>query len=192
MSPIIVSDSGGGTFTPHPEGQFAALCVDVVDVGWKATDWGPKYKVRFSFYCGETLVKTIDGKDEVVPQIVSSTFNGTLSERGKLRPFLESWRGQMFTSTELGKFDLENVLGAPAFISIVHVVKGSDTYANVRTIMQLPPNMTAPDRPANFERVQDREGWTGPNPHPDRETTSPATGEPLPQDTTDYDEELPF
>ena len=59
---IYVSDKGGGTFTPHPEGQFAARCIDVVDVGWVKTDYGPKYKVRFVFFCDETDSKEIEGE----------------------------------------------------------------------------------------------------------------------------------
>jgi hypothetical protein len=196
MSPIYVSDKGGGTFTPHPEGQFAARCIDVVDVGWVKTDYGPKYKVRCVFFCGETDRKEIEGEEREFPLLVFTSFSATLSQRGKLRPFLESWRGCVFTGDELGRFDVESVLDAPAFLQIIHNQNGGRVYANVKTIMKMPPNMTAPALPVDFERVKDREGWTGPAPHPDRGTEAELSeGEPT--EMTDYsqndeDDGMPF
>lgn len=187
---IIVSDSGGGSFTPHPEGQYPAICVDVVDVGYKDSMYGPKYKIRIVFYCGETMEKTIDGKAEIVPLLASSTFTASLSERGHLLPFLEAWRGVAFTTEERKGFDVEKgVLGAPGYIQIVHATKGDNTYANIKSIMRLPKGMVPPPMPDNYERVCEREGWTGPLPHPDMERSEPA------EDTTDYsedDSDLPF
>jgi len=195
MSPIIVSDSGGTTFAPHPEGQYAARCVDVVDVGWVETDYGPKYKVRIVFFCDEWTEKEIEGEKKKLPLLVFTTFTATLSERGNLRPFLESWRGAVFTGDELGRFDLENLLHAPAFIQIVQRQSNGRIYANVKTIMKLPPNMKAPASPDDFQRAKDREGWTGPNPHPQQAAVA-TNGEPEPRDTNDYghdqDDDLPF
>ena len=194
MSPFYVSDSGGGSFTPHPEGQYAAVCVDVVDVGWVKTQYGPKYKARVVFFCGEWTKKEIDGEQVKMPLLVFSTFTATLSERGNLRPFLEAWRGKMFTADELGKFDLENLLHAPAFLQVVHRLgSNGNTYANVKTIMKLPPNMTAPTVPAEYQRAKDREGWEGPAPHPD--AGRPQPHDHVPQDTNDYsdaDSDMPF
>lgn len=191
---IYVSEGGSSTFTPHPEGQYAARCIDVVDVGWTKTEWGPKYKVRLVFFCGEWTEKEIEGEKKKLPLLVFATFTATLSERGKLRPFLESWRGRVFTGTELGRFDVETVLNAPAFLHIVQRKNGTGrVFANVQTIMKLPPNMTAPDSPPEFVRAHDREDWTGPASHPERGESGPT--EPEPQDTTDYsdqDEPLPF
>lgn len=191
---IIVSDSGGGNFTPHPEGQYAARCVDVVDMGWQRTDYGPKYKVRVVFFCGEFLDKEVDGKTVNMPMLVSSFFTASLHEKSNLRQFLESWRGAVFTADELGRFDLEKMLDAPAFLQIIHRKVGEKTYANIKSIMRIPQNMTPPDTPADFERACDREGWTGPAPHPDHDRSAADPGDSVPEDTTDYsaDDDLPF
>jgi hypothetical protein len=193
---IYVSEGGSSTFTPHPEGQYAARCIDVVDVGWTKTEWGPKYKVRLVFFCGEWTEKEIEGEKKKLPLLVFASFTATLNERGKLRPFLESWRGRVFTGTELGKFDVETVLGAPAFLQIVQRQNGTGrVFANVQTIVKLPPNMTAPEIPADFQRAKDREDWTGPAPHPERTSVDGRTDDPEPQDTHDYsdfDADMPF
>lgn len=196
MSPVYVSDSGGSSFNPHPAGQYAARCVDVVDVGWVKTQYGPKYRVRLVFFGGETEEKETDEGKKTFPLLVFSTFSATLSERGNLRPFLESWRGQPFTEDELKKFDLEKLLHAPAFLQIVHNKSpdGTRTYANVKTIMKLPKGMKAPEAPEGFIRACERDDWTGPATHPDQHSVDPEEREP--QDTTDYgsgtDDDLPF
>lgn len=194
---IIVSEGSGKTYTPHPEGQYAARCIDVVDMGWQKTDFGPKYKVRVVFYCGETEEREWEGETNQMPLTISCFFTASLHEKANLRGFLESWRGKSFTHEEAKAFDLEKMLGAVAFVQITHNnAANGKTYANVKSIMKLPKGMEAPDAPADFERVCERPDWEGPAPHPDMvsSTSQPDPSEPEVEDTTDYgaDDDLPF
>lgn len=193
MSPIYVTDSGGGDFTPHPEGQYAARCIDVVDQGWQRTDYGPKYKIRVVFYCGQTERREIDGEKRDIPLTVVGFFTASLNEKSNLRKFLESWRGRPFTVAEATKFDMEKMLNATALIQVAHN-KGQNgkVYANITSIMRLPQAMTAPTTPADYVRVCDRPDWTGPAPHPDM-AESKHDDEPAPAYTgSDPDDDLPF
>ena len=197
--PIIVSEGSNKTYTPHPEGQFPARCIDVVDMGWQKTEFGPKYKVRVVFYGGETEQREFEGVTRTMPITISCFFTASLHEKANLRGFLESWRGKSFSEDEAKAFDLEKMLMAPAFLQITHNSVGAKTYANVKSIMKLPKGMEAPTVPDDFERVCDREGWEGPAPHPDMvsSTTEPDPGEPEMEDTTDYgasdfDDDMPF
>ena len=63
-----------------------------------------------------------------------------------LRKVLESWRGRAFTQEELSGFSLENVLGKPCMISVVHKPSkdGTQTYANVGNVMALPKGLDCP------------------------------------------------
>jgi hypothetical protein len=168
MSPIIVTNAGGGDFTPHPEGQFAARCIDVVDMGWQRTDFGPKYKIRVAFFCGRTERREIDGEKVDVPMTVMGFFTASLNEKANLRKFLESWRGRPFTIAEAARFDMEKMLNAEALIQVAHnKATNGKTYANITSIMRLPPGMGAPVTPPDYVRVCDRPEWTGPAPHPD-------------------------
>ena len=195
---IIVSEGSNKTYTPHPEGQFAARCIDVVDMGWQKTDYGPKYKVRVVFYCGEKEEREFEDGKKMMPLTISCFFTASLHEKAILRAFLESWRGKAFTSEEAQAFDLEKMLGAVAFIQVTHHhANNGKTYANVKSIMKLPQGMTPPSVPADYERVCEREGWEGPAPHPDMvsSTTQPDPSEPEIEDTTDYgikDSDMPF
>lgn len=194
---IIVSDQGGGKdFEPHPEGQFAATCVDVVDLGWRKTDYGPKYKIRVVLFCGEYVEREIDGENKRLPMLVMEQFTASLNEKANLRKFLESWRGQSFTDDEAKSFDMERMLNAPAFVQIKHGKGGNGkTYANVSSIMRLPKGMTAPGVPDDFQRACEREGWEGPAPHPDMSPATTPAEEPAEAFTgggDDDDDSLPF
>ena len=150
-------DGGGRTFTPHPEGPFAAVCVDVHDLGMIETTWEGKpktqHKIDIYFYCGED---TALGDGRVVPMLVRSRYTLTLNEKGNLRKFLEGWRGKKFTPEEEEGFDVEQLIGAPVLIQIVHNQVGDKTYANITSPMKLPKGMQAPAFPENFVRMKDR------------------------------------
>ena len=194
---IIVKGSTGGSYTPHPEGQYPGVCVDVVDLGWVRTAFGPKYKIRISFFCGEwTEEKEIEGERKRFPMIVSEMFTASLHEKANLRAFARAWRGADFSDEEVsGGFDFERMVGAPAFLDIQQVTKDGKTYANVASIMRLPQGMKAPGVPADYHRVKDREDWSGPAPHPDEiaSKTEPDPSEPAYVGTQDEDDMgLPF
>ena len=59
---MAIKVSEGGTYTPHPEGQFRAVCVDVVEMHNVPTEFGPKNKVRLVFQTEEQLA---DGRDDL-------------------------------------------------------------------------------------------------------------------------------
>lgn len=151
---MIVKGSSGGTYTPHPEGQYGAVCVDVVDMGVVDGQFGPKHKLRLVFYCGESEAR--DGGH--IPLTVSEMFTASLHEKSNLRTFVKSWRGKDFSDEELNGFDFERMVGAPAFVDVQHHnAANGKVYANIASIMRLPSGMQAPQTPAEYIRVKDRE-----------------------------------
>lgn len=151
--PIIATNNGGGSFTPHPEGQFAATCADVHDLGMLEVVWeGVKkrqHKIDIYFFGGEFMER--EGKQ--IPLMVRRRFTLSLNEAGNLRPFLESWRGKKFTAEEEKGFDVEALIGAPAFIQVSHNENAGNVYANIDTIMRLPKGMPAPEVPLDYQRM---------------------------------------
>ena len=173
---IIAKDTGGG-FTPHPEGQFRAVCVDVVDRGIVETTWQGKtrsqHKIRVVFQTEEQMP---DGK----PAMASRSFTLSLGEKSALRPFLEAWRGRKFTGEELAGFDVEKLIGAGAVIQIVHEHKGEKVYDNITSVMKLMKGME-PLKARDYVRVQDRiPAMAG---HDDG---------PPPEDDDEFDRSMPF
>lgn len=149
--PIIVT--GGASFDPHPPGQFAAVCIDVIDRGMVETTYegktSKKWKIVVRFFCGEHRP---DGD----LQWVGRSFTATLDPRGNLVGFLEAWRGRQFTDQEREGFDLERLIGVPALLQIQHTT-GDPVYANIVSVMQLPKGSPAPTIPSSYVRVEDRE-----------------------------------
>ena len=148
---LIISASGGGNFPerkPLEAGAYAAVCDMIVDLGVQPSPGGqfaPKRTLMVRFQIPSERVEiTKNGETKSLPAVISRTLGLSLNEKATLRQLLQSWRGKAFTSEELKRFDLANVLGKPAFINVTHSVKGEKTYANLTSIMPLPKGMPAP------------------------------------------------
>jgi hypothetical protein len=149
-----VSDTGGGkVYTPAPAGSHRAVCVGVVDLGHQTTNFNDEANVKRQLLITWELVD--EAMEDGRPFTLSRTFTASLHEKSGLRKFLDSWRGVPFTEAELKAWDVKNVLGKPAMLSVVHVTKGARTYANVAAAMKLPKGMTAPDQTHNEPRYYD-------------------------------------
>lgn len=142
--PIIAKQGGGGDFQIAPEGQYPAYCVKVIDYGTQHWDYMGQPKAARQVVLGFELhgenqlgegTAYMNG-DESKPFVVREKFTASLSEKSRLRPFLEAWRGRPFTDDELAGFDVSSVLGATCMLTIQHSKSkdGQKTYANITTI----------------------------------------------------------
>lgn len=197
---IILTEGSNGTsnYTPHPEGSFGAVCVDVYDEGLVEETWEGvtkmKHKLRVYFFCGEWTEENDEGKR--FPMLVSKRFTATLHENGALRPWLEAWRGRKFTAQELKGFDIESLIGAPALIQVTQVTKGDRTYANIDFAGRLPKGMEPPTPPADFKRRHVREAEkaaeNGGDPEAVRQMGRPPQHEEPWPDGDEGEPDLPF
>jgi len=148
MSDNVIARDGGKKFTPHPEGQFAAVCTDVIDLGERVKEFPgtpPKITptVALVFETGEV---NEDGKAHTV----AKEFNVSMNEKAALRQFLEAWRGKSYSEAEArAGVPLGKLAGHAALVSVEHRTSaGGRTYATFRTIAPLPKAMAAPELPA--------------------------------------------
>jgi len=127
-----------------PAGTFAARCYQIIDLGHQTTSFEGEVKVvpqvRITWELSELMS---DGR----PFSISREYTATFGPKGNLRKMLEAWRGRAFTQEELGGFSLENVLGAPCMIGVVHKASkdGTKVYANVGSVMAVPKGMPVPE-----------------------------------------------
>ncbi len=136
-------DTGGG-FDPHPEGQYAMVCVDVVNLGTRIEQFGdgdPREtaKVALVFASGERK------NDQLY--LVTVEMTNSMNEKANLRKFLESWRGKSYTpkQAEAG-VPLQALHGHTALVSVEHITtKRGRQFARVRAIAPLPKAMPAPN-----------------------------------------------
>lgn len=154
--PTYVSEPEGSNIPPHPEGQFAMRCIDVIDYGDKESTFNGRTTTRrrgvLRFFGGEY-------DEEGHPLWVDAWFTLSLHQRANLRKFLEVWRGMAFTEDELKQFDLDTLIGAPAFIQVRQNASAATgrVYANIDTIMKLPKNVEKPPMLENYVKIRDRE-----------------------------------
>ena len=182
--PIIIKggDNTPKEYTPHPEVQGApATCIDCLDLGWSSPNspFGPKYRVALVFWTGVVEKVERDGEMVDVPLTVAKFFNASLNEKSNLTKFIQQWMGRSY---KLPDGNLEELLGQNAMISVEHNDTGTKVYANITSIMGLPPTMveSAPGVPEGFVRLCEREDWAGPAQREDLGSTGAA-----PDGTTD-------
>jgi hypothetical protein len=151
---VIVKAPQTKDFAPAPQGLHRAVCVDVLDT-W--TEERPQE------YGGGLVEKTrlVWEIDEAMEDgrrfLVSQFYTASLHEKAKLRQHLEAWRGRAFTEEELNGFDLENVIGVPCQLQVIHhTTKAGKTYANVQAVV--PPSKGAERfKPSGeYVRMKDR------------------------------------
>ena len=146
---LVAKESGGSanTFFNVPSGMHLARCYRVIDLGTQRSEYLgqikhlPKVMLQFEVF-GESDdgVPLITPKGE--PLSVTKNFTLSLSEKATLRKDLQTWRGREFTADELRGFELKNILGAWAMLSIVKAVgnNGKD-YSNIQAILTVPPQI---------------------------------------------------
>ena len=143
---LIASDAGGSDFKRVPAGVFSARCFSVIDLGTQIiefqgdTKYQRKVQLGWELY-GEDEQGAHLTTDDGQPMSISKRYTLSLSEKSKLRPDLEAWRGRPFSEEELKGFDLHALLGAPCLLNITHTEKGNKTYSNVASITPLPKAM---------------------------------------------------
>jgi hypothetical protein len=141
--------SNSGNFQPCPEYTGPAVCVDVTPLKTVQTQFGPKEKFRFVFEIGET-------KDDGARWCVwSAPFTPSYHENSALRPFLKKWMGREMTPGEAEKFEVDELVGRPAHITVIHEHSDGEIYANIALIQ--PDKSAEPLKPSGkFVRAKDR------------------------------------
>jgi hypothetical protein len=142
---LVAKDSGGGgEFTPVPPGMHLARCYRVIDLGTQEstylgkTKFQPKVMLQFEVHGEDDKGQPIvTAKGE--PMSISKNFTLSLGEMATLRKDLQTWRGREFTPDELLGFELKNVLGAWAMVSVIKALGGNGKeYTNIAAIMSVP------------------------------------------------------
>ena len=126
---------------PVEPGVYMAVCIGVIDLGEQYSEKFKNYanKVKFVWALpGETI--EIDGKTE--ERQLSKEFTFSVSKKGGLRAFLESWNGKTYADDEFAELDVFDQVGKPCQLQVV--LSDSGEYSNVANLMPLPKGMPEP------------------------------------------------
>lgn len=143
MPDVINAKGTKSSFTPHPEGQFVAQCVDTIDMGDKVEQYQgqpPKIvqKCVLVFRTGEV-------NEQGQPIDIGKEFTVSMGDKANLRKSLEQWRGRKYTAEEAAEgVPLHRLCGQWALITVEHKTSGAgNTYGNINAIVGLPRQMQA-------------------------------------------------
>lgn len=144
MALIASASSNSSKFEIVPSGNHLARCYQLVDLGTQQTEWQGKAKVSHQVLIYfEVHSEDANGKPTTTPEgkpmMISKKYTVSLSENSYLRADLRGWRGREFTPEELKNFELKNILGAWAMLSVIHRESNGKTYANIDAITQVSP-----------------------------------------------------
>jgi hypothetical protein len=147
-----LTKKGAGSFNPHDEGTFRAVCVDVTPLVKQVSKFGESEVFRLVF---ETDAPERDGGRQCV---WSRGFTPSLNEKANFRKFLRQWFGRDLTAAEEAEFDTEALLlGKTAQVVVTHDHSDNgNTYANI--IACTPYKGAEPLKPSGkFTRKKDKE-----------------------------------
>jgi hypothetical protein len=147
-----LTKKGGGSFNPHEEGTFRAVCVDVTPLVKQTSKFGESEVFRLVYETDAPARE--DGSRQCV---WSRGFTPSLNEKANFRKFIRQWFGRDLTAAEEAEFDTEALLGKPAQVVITHDhADNGNTYANI--IACTPYKGTEPLKPSGkFTRKKDKE-----------------------------------
>ena len=139
-----------GDFKPAPQGTWPAVCVDVVDLGIvkpKNPNYNPSHQIQFRW-----ILDAEPPLENGQPYMASRRFGLTLGKKSNLKPFIEAWRGKVFTEDELDEFDVETMIGVSCQLQIIHNRVDGVTYGNVSSIVPLGKGMAKMEIPKDYIR----------------------------------------
>lgn len=141
----------GGNFEPAPAGSFIARCYRFIDMGsheqtFQGESTGLKRLVMIGFELPTELMTA--GENAGRPFTVSKRYTWSTHEKSNMRKDLESWRGKKFNDSDFGPggFDVRNLLGVPATLSISHSEKDGKIYTNITGIGPAMKGVTIPQQ----------------------------------------------
>lgn len=152
---FVVKDTGGGDYEIAPSGNHLAIAYLLVDIGTQDTPFGTKQQLLLGWELCREIME--DGR----PFGLSSFYTRSLSAKSNLHRDLVSWRGREFTTQELEGFDLENILGKPCLLNVVHDTNEQQrTRAKVAGVTKLPKGTEVPEQlnPSVVYHIEDKAG----------------------------------
>lgn len=159
MSLVAKSSGGDGNFTPVPPGMHLARCYRIVDLGTQKSE----YQGQIKYLQKVMLQFEVHGEDEKGkplltakgdPLSISKNYTLSLAEKATLRKDLQTWRGVAFTPDQLRGFELKNVLGHWAMLSVAKDIgNNGKEYTNIMSVNPVPQTIKKNGLPEGINKL---------------------------------------
>ena len=148
----LVAKNEGKDFKPASAGNHVSICYAVIDLGTQhkeaaSGEWGSSEArdVKEILVMWEIPAEMVtyekDGQEITRPQAISFFYTCSLNEKANLRKHLEAWRGKAFTQDELDGFRVDDIVGKPCMLNIVHKANGK---AKITGVASMPKGIPVP------------------------------------------------
>jgi hypothetical protein len=144
MADEVMATDSGTKFTPHPEGAFPALCVDVINLGQRVETFQGKIKVAAKL---ALVFRTGQRRDDGEYFEIAAEFTNSMNEKAALRKFMEAWRGKAYTDEQVREgVPVHKMEAQRALVNVMHQTsKSGRQYAKIGSVMRLPAGMELPE-----------------------------------------------
>lgn len=140
---------------PVEPGVYMAVCIGFIDLGEQYSEMFKSYSNK-GMYIWELPGETIEVDGEQKPRQLSKEFTISVSKKGNLRGFIESWNSKGYTDDEFMEFDLFEQIGKPCQLNVV--LNESKEYSNVDNLMPIPKGFPAPTTDTKYIKW-DMDSW---------------------------------
>lgn len=160
MSLIVKYEERDNAYVKVPTGMHLACCYRIIDLGTHTSEWEGRAKINRKIVIQWEIHSEDDQGNPTVtangdPLSQHQTYTLSLGEKATLRQHLASWRGRDFTKEELRGFELKNLLGVWAMITIAsRIGKNGKEYRNVVSVSPVPASLKKAGLPPIFNRLE--------------------------------------
>ena len=146
-----------------PEGGQAIVLADVIDMGVQTTKWGEKDQLQFRYLTTTTFPDPENGEEKpfmLFERASKSLYDGKgkSPNPSKIYARCKALTGKPPQYDADGKFDVEALIGQSLFADIAHSepTKDGKVFANIASVMPLPPSMEPAEIPEWFQRQEEK------------------------------------
>ena len=133
---------------PHPEGIFAAVCVDVIELGQEQVEYHGVIKTVEKL---RLVFETDDGE----PRWLARKVTASIHPKSRMGELIGKWRGRPILPGET--FDTKNLIGASATLVVSHQQKadGTGVFAGIDAVSR-PTRKVTPSGRYNPEEAREK------------------------------------
>ena len=159
MSFYVENSGQQSNFKNVPAGLHLARCYRIVDLGTQKSEYNGETSFKRKIMVGwELHGDDSDGQplmtDDKKPMAIFKNYTLSWGEKATLRIDLQAWRGKPFSSDEMNRFDLKNILGQWCMVNVIQKPVSGKMYSNVASLAPVPQVVKAAGLPKGVNVCQ--------------------------------------
>jgi len=143
MSFYVENNRQSSNFKEVPGGLHLARCYRIVDMGTQKSEFNSevsfkrKIMVGWEIHGDDSNGQTLMTGD-LKPMAIFKYYTLSWAEKATLRIDLQAWRGKPFSSEEMTRFDLKNILDQWCMVNVIQKSVNGKIYSDVKSITPVP------------------------------------------------------